>query len=821
MGRSEMGQEREHQEYKSTTSLISSYQNTLRLVLAKDEKLTTDYDAYLALALVCREQLVDRWLETETRYSQDNVKRVCYLSMEFLMGRYLQNSILNMDLEEELRAAMFQQGIVIEDMYDQEFDPGLGNGGLGRLAACFLDSMATLDIPAIGYGIRYEFGIFRQEIVDGYQVEHPDNWLFRGNPWEIARPEEMVPVHFHGFCESYTDAKGKVRRRWCDYEIVMALPYDTPVPGYGTKTINKLRLWKARSSNELNLRHFNSGDYLGAVRKKTEHETISKVLYPSDHVLEGQELRLKQQYFFVAASMSDLVNRFLETNEDLRSLPDKVAIQLNDTHPAIAIPELMRLLVDEHDIDWDTSWDITRKTMAYTNHTLLPEALECWTVELLNHLLPRHLEIIYEINHHFLEEVWGKYPDGKCISSVSIIQEKPVKMVRMAHLAIVGSHSVNGVAALHTKLLKHHVMPELFRLFPKRFNNKTNGVTPRRWLKQANPSLSLLISNHLGSAWVRDLDQLAGLQNLANDPDFRENWRGSKLSNKVVLADYLSKQQNITVDPDSMFDVQVKRIHEYKRQLLNLLRVIGYYIRLKEGDILDPVPRTVMFGGKAAPSYAQAKLIIKLACAVGDVVNSDPQVNKVLKVVFLENYGVSMAERIFPASDLSEQISTAGFEASGTGNMKFAMNGAMTIGTMDGANIEIMEAVGKDNIIIFGLSADEIMEKKHQGYHGSEYVDNDPLLAQVLRYLKSGFFAKKDKDVFRPLYDALLHQGDNYMVLADFADYCQAQDRVDELYRDPDDWTRKTIINVAAMGSFSSDRSIREYARDIWDIPLH
>jgi len=801
------------------TSLIKSFQHTLRLVLAKDEKLITDYDAYLALALVCREQLVDRWLETELSYSKDNVKRVCYLSMEFLMGRYLQNAILNMDLEEKLRDAMFQQGMVLEDMYDQEFDPGLGNGGLGRLAACFLDSMATLDIPAIGYGIRYEFGIFRQEIVDGYQVEHPDNWLFRGNPWEIARPEEMVPVRFHGFCESYTDAKGKSRRRWCDYETVMALPYDTPVPGYGTKTINKLRLWKARSSNELNLSHFNAGDYLGAVRKKTEHETISKVLYPSDHVIEGQELRLKQQYFFVAASLSDLLNRFLESNEDIRLLPDKVAIQLNDTHPSIAIPELMRLLVDEHDIDWDISWDITRESMAYTNHTLLPEALECWTVELLEHLLPRHLEIIYEINHHFLEEIRQKYPDEEFINSVSIIQEGPVKMVRMAHLAIVGSHSINGVAALHTKLLKHHVMPELYRLFPKRFNNKTNGVTPRRWLKQANPSLSLLISDNLGSAWVRDLDQLEGLHNLANDPGFRENWRGSKLSNKIVLADYLSKQQNITVDPESMFDVQVKRIHEYKRQLLNLLRVIGYYIRLKEGEIRDPVSRTVIIGGKAAPSYVQAKLIIKLACAVGDVVNSDPQVNKVLKVVFLENYGVSQAERIFPASDLSEQISTAGLEASGTGNMKFAMNGALTIGTMDGANIEIMEAVGKENIIIFGLSADEIMAKKHNGYSGSEYVDNNPLLAQVLQYLHSGFFTNSDRDVFRPLYDALIHQGDHYMVLADFADYCQAQDRVDELYRDQENWTHKAIVNVAAMGSFSSDRSIREYARDIWRIP--
>ena len=800
------------------TSLSDSYQKTLRLVLAKNQELITNYDAYLALALVCREQLVDRWLETEKKYLADNVKRVCYLSMEFLMGRYLQNAILNMDLEDTLREAMYRQGLVLEDIYEEEFDPGFGNGGLGRLAACFLDSMATLDIPAIGYGIRYEFGIFRQEIKNGSQIEHPDNWLFRGNPWEIARPEEMVPVRFHGHCESYTDSRGQERSRWRDYDVVMAVPYDTPVPGFDTKTINKLRLWQAQAHDEFDLQHFNSGDYLGAVRKKTEDETISKVLYPADHSAQGQELRLKQQYFFVAASLQDIINRFLKNNADLRALPEKTAVQLNDTHPAIAVPELMRLLVDEHEIDWDTSWDITRETMAYTNHTLLPEALECWPVTLLDDLLPRHLEIIYKINHHFLEEIRGDCQDEEFIRKVSIIQEHPVKMVRMANLAIIGSHSTNGVAELHTSLLKQQVIPELFRLFPERINNKTNGVTPRRWLKQANPSLSMLISQAIGKDWVRDLDLLKQLRPLANDTAFRENWIGSKLSNKIVFADYLAGQQNISVDPESMFDVQVKRIHEYKRQLLNLLQVIAYYFRLKDGAVRNPVPRTVMIGGKAAPSYSQAKLIIRLACAVGEVINNDRQVNKHLRVVFLENYGVSMAERIFPASDLSEQISTAGFEASGTGNMKFALNGALTIGTMDGANVEIAEAVGKENMFIFGLSAEEIIARKQDGYSIKEFMQGNRLLVEVLDALRGDLFAKGEKGLFEPLYNSLVHQGDYYMVLADFADYCRAQERVSELYRDPLEWARKAIINVAGMGPFSCDNTVRKYAEDIWGV---
>lgn len=800
------------------TSVAEAFNNTLRLVLAKNEEVITSYDSYLALALVCREQLVDRWLETEKKQLADNGKRVCYLSMEFLMGRYLQNAILNMDLEDTLRATMYQQGLVLEDIYEEEFDPGLGNGGLGRLAACFLDSMATLDIPAIGYGIRYEYGIFRQEIRNGTQIEHPDNWLFRGNPWEISRPEEMVPVRFHGYCESHVDSQGRERSRWRDCDVVMAVPYDTPVPGFDTGTINKLRLWQAQADDEFDLQHFNSGDYLGAVSKKTEDETISKVLYPADHSSHGQELRLKQQYFFVAASLQDIINRFLINNSDLRTLSDKIAVHLNDTHPAIAIPELMRLLVDEHEIDWETAWDITRKTMAYTNHTLLPEALECWSVELLGDLLPRHLEIIYKINHHFLEEIRGHCQDERFISRISIIQEHPEKKVRMANLAVIGSHSTNGVAELHTKLLKSQVMPELQTIFPERFNNKTNGVTPRRWLKQANPSLAQLISRTVGKGWVRDLDILEQLRPLANAADFKENWMGSKLSNKIVFADYLYREQNVRVDPESMFDVQVKRIHEYKRQLLNLLQVIAYYFRLKDGAVRDPVPRTVMIGGKAAPSYTQAKLIIRLACAVSDVINSDPQVNSFLKVVFLENYGVSLAERIFPASDLSEQISTAGFEASGTGNMKFALNGALTIGTMDGANIEIAEAVGKDNMFIFGLSAEEILAKKQNGYSPNEYMERNRLLAEVVHELRGNLFSKGETGLFEPLYDSLTQQGDYYMVLADFADYCQAQERAAELYRNQSEWTRKAILNVAGMGPFSCDNTVRNYAENIWGI---
>jgi len=797
---------------------LEDFRRVLRLVLARRETMASEYDAYSALALLCRERLIDRWLDTQERHDRQDPKRVYYLSLEFLMGRHLQNAVLNMDLEDAVRGAMQRFGLVLEDLYEQEFDPGLGNGGLGRLAACFLDSMATLDIPAYGYGIRYEFGIFRQELRDGQQVELPDNWLYRGNPWEVCRPEEQVSVRFYGHCESWRDGFGRERRRWVGGDEVLAVPYDTPVPGYGTTTVNTLRLWEAQASRAFDLEYFNRGDYLGAVARKVESETISKVLYPSDQVAQGQELRLKQQYFFVAASLRDILNRFLRRNDDFDRLPDKVAVQLNDTHPSIAVAELMRLLVDEYAVDWARAWRITQGVFAYTNHTLLPEALECWGVDLLGHLLPRHLEIIYEINHRFLQEVARRYPgDVDLLRRVSLIDEEGGKRVRMAHLAIVGSHSVNGVAALHTELLKRRVVPDFYRLFPERFNNKTNGVTPRRWLKQANPALSLLIDEHVGGDWPRDLDRLADLRPWADDAGFQEDWRAVKAANKNVLAEFLQARQGIAIDPAAMFDVQVKRIHEYKRQLLNLLRVIADYLRIREG--LEPeVPRVVMLGGKAAPSYFMAKLIIRLACAVAGRVNRDPKCRGRLQLVFLENYNVSLAERIFPASDLSEQISTAGFEASGTGNMKFAMNGALTIGTLDGANIEIMQAVGEDNIFMFGLTAEQVVERRLAGYDPAACMRDDPLLAAVMQTLRGDFFSPGEPDLFRPLYDALVHGGDPYMLLADFRAYLDCQRRVDACYRDASAWTRRSILNVAAMGPFSSDRTIREYAREIWGV---
>ncbi|RMH59193.1 MAG: glycogen/starch/alpha-glucan phosphorylase [Zetaproteobacteria bacterium] len=796
------------------------YQRVLRLVLARREGQASEYDAYSALALLCRERLIDRWLDTQQRREAENPKYVYYLSLEFLMGRHLQNAVLNMDVEDTVRAAMQQLGLVLEDLYEQEFDPGLGNGGLGRLAACFLDSMATLDIPAYGYGIRYEFGIFRQVLRDGQQVELPDNWLYRGNPWEVCRPEEQVRVGFYGHCVSWRDGLGREHRRWIPGDEVLAVPYDTPVPGYGTNTVNTLRLWEARASKDFDLEYFNRGDYLGAVARKVEGETISKVLYPADDVAQGQELRLKQQYFFVAASLRDLLNRFLRANQEFDRLPDKAAVQLNDTHPSIAVAELMRLLVDEYALDWERAWRITQGVFAYTNHTLLPEALECWGVDLLGRLLPRHLEIIYEINHRFLEQVAARYPgDVDLLRRVSLIDEEHGKRVRMAHLAVVGSHSVNGVARLHSDLLKRRVLPDFHRLFPERFNNKTNGVTPRRWLKQANPALSLLLDEHLGHRWPRELDRLSELRRLADDAGFQEDWRAAKAANKNVLAELVLARQGVALDPAAMFDVQVKRIHEYKRQLLNLLRVIADYLRIREG-VDTGVPRVVMLGGKAAPSYFMAKLIIRLACAVAERVNRDPACRGRLQVVFLENYNVSLAERIFPASDLSEQISTAGFEASGTGNMKFAMNGALTIGTLDGANIEIMEAVGREHMFIFGLTAEQVFKMRKEGYDPARYPREDTLLHEVLQTLCGDFFSPAEPGLFRPLYDALVHGGDTYMLLADFRSYVACQQRVDDYYRDRARWTRSAILNVASMGRFSSDRTIREYAREIWGLEL-
>jgi len=791
----------------------------LRFAIGREVSDASFYNKYQSIAIAVRTRLMDRWLETEKRYQEADAKRVYYLSLEFLMGRTLQNAILNLDMEEEAREAIRELGVVLEDVYEAEHDAGLGNGGLGRLAACFLDSMATLDIPAKGYGIRYEYGIFNQLVEDGYQVEKPDYWLFRGNPWETARVEKMQRVQYDGRTRSYVDGEGKYRVDWIETDDVFALPHEIPIPGYHTETVNLLTLWSVRAGEEFNLEYFNDGDYLKAVEQQTASENISKVLYPNDNIVAGKELRLKQEYFFASASLQEILQDYLANHDDLGLIPDRVAIQLNDTHPSIAIPEMMRLLVDRYSLTWEAAWDITTRTFAYTNHTLLPEALETWDVELLGRLLPRHMEIIYEINRRFLMEVSAAFPhDGEMAARLSIIQEGFPRKVRMAHLAVVGSHSINGVAALHTRLLKGSLFPDFNRLWPGKFNNKTNGVTQRRWLKQANPGLSRLISETIGDEWVTNLNALERLSARADEKGFQDDWRAVKEMNKLVLAHEIEGRLGTEIDPSSMFDVQVKRIHEYKRQLLNVLGVAARYFRIKANPRGDWVARTVIIGGKAAPGYAIAKLIIKLINDVGRVINTDPATSGLLKLIFMPNYGVSMAERIFPASELSEQISTAGMEASGTGNMKFALNGALTIGTLDGANIEIRDAVGEPNIFIFGLNDREVMERKRRGYSPWDEVHRNDELRGVLEAMQGGLFSPDDPFRFRPIVDSLLQKGDPYMVLADFASYMDCQDRVDACYRDPSEWIRRSICNVASIGYFSSDRTIQEYAADIWQV---
>ena len=800
-------------------SLEASCLAAMRFCPGREVEDATSYEKYQSLAIAVRTRLMDRWLETQKRYEAVDAKRVYYLSLEFLMGRALQNAVLNLDMEEGSREAIHKLGMVLEDIYEQEFDAGLGNGGLGRLAACFLDSMATMAIPAKGYGIRYEYGIFNQEIKDGQQVEKPDHWLFRGNPWETPRLGCVQTVRFYGRTVPYTGEQGNFRVDWVDTEDVLAVPYETPVPGYHNDTVNLLTLWSVKAGERFNLDYFNDGDYLKAVERQEADETISKVLYPNDNTAVGKALRLKQQYFFASASLQEILQEFLKDHGDLSLFPDKVAIQLNDTHPSIAIPELMRLLVDIHRMPWKSAWDITTKTFAYTNHTLLSEALEVWDVGLLGRLLPRHLEILYEINRRFLNMVSQTVPgDVDLLRRVSIFEESGGKRIRMAHLAVVGSHSVNGVAALHTRLLKESLMSDFYGLWPEKFNNKTNGITQRRWLKQANPALSQLITETIGEAWATDLTAMRGLVRYAEDASFQEAWQSAKDVNKLVLADSIRRELGIRVDPAAMFDVQVKRIHEYKRQLLNILGVAARYFRIKDQPNNEFVPRTVLLGGKAAPGYFMAKLIIRLANDVARVVNGDPRMGDWLKLVFLPNYRVSLAERIFPASNLSQQISTAGKEASGTGNMKFALNGALTIGTLDGANIEIKDAVGDDNIFIFGLDAWEVAERKAAGYNPWEPYGKSYEMRRVLDRIGNGFFSSGDRDRYRPIVDALLHHGDDYLVLADFDAYMACQEKVDECYANPSRWTRKSILNVAHMGYFSSDRTIHEYARDIWNV---
>lgn len=799
-------------------SIQLSFASHLEYSLSKDQYTATMRDLYHSLALTARDRLIERWIRTQQLYYDMDVKRVYYLSAEYLPGRFLKNNLINLGMYEETVKAMKELNLDIEELFEEEPDPGLGNGGLGRLAACFMDSLATLEIPAYGYGIRYEFGIFEQQIRNMEQVELPETWLKFGNPWEIARPEYHFTVKFNGRIKETTLPNGRFVVEWVDADEVVGIAYDTPIGGYNNNTVNTLRLWSARASKEFDLTYFQHGDYLKAVEEKNLSENISKVLYPRDDTIKGKELRLKQQYFFVSCSIQDIVRRYLVNHKTFDEFPDKVAIQMNDTHPALVIPELMRILMDEHGLSWEQAWDITTRSCAYTNHTLLSEALEKWPIELFERLLPRHAKIVYEINRRFLKDVAVRYlGDTEKIRRVSIIDEGPPKQVRMAHLAIVGSHSVNGVAELHTKLLRERELKDFDEIFPNKFNNKTNGITPRRWLLSANMELSALITERIGNEWVKDLYQLRKLEQFLEDQDFKTKFREIKKNHKEKLAKVTYELTGYSVDPASIFDVQVKRIHEYKRQLLNILHVVYLWLKMKEDPNYRIFPRTFLFGGKAAPGYLMAKMIIRLICHVADMINRDTTTNRYLKVAFLPNYRVSLGEKIFPASDVSEQISTAGFEASGTGNMKFALNGALTIGTLDGANVEIREEVGDENIFIFGLNAEEVVAMR-ANYNPYEYYQKDPILKKVIDLIRNGFFSAEQPDLFHPVVDSLLTR-DYYMVLADFDAYHPAHERINGAYQDTDTWVKKAIINVARMGKFSSDRTILEYNRDIWRAP--
>ena len=780
------------------------------------------YNYYHGLALAVRDRLIDQWIRTQRSYYEDQSKRVYYLSMEYLPGKSLLNNLHCLGIYDEAKQALAEFGLALEDVAEVEWDAGLGNGGLGRLASCYLDSMATKGVSGYGYGIRYDYGMFHQVIENGTQVELPDNWTQRGNPWEYARGRFLHEVRFFGRVNTWRDKHGRLRHDWVDTEKVLAMACDLIVPGYRNGHAINMRLWSAKSDTEFNLAYFNTGDYIGAVEAKIRDEVISKVLYPRDEELKGRMLRLSQQYFFVAASLQDILRRYKKKYTTFDKLPEMVVIQLNDTHPAVAIPELMRILVDEELLEWDTAWDLCTRVFAYTNHTVLPEALETWPCSLMERVLPRHMQIIFEINHRFLQWAAQSAPDhlqsGEARAGLSIIQEHPEKAVRMAHLAIVGSFSVNGVAAMHSEILRKSVFPDLHALFPDRFRNITNGVTPRRWLNQCNPALGALISETLPGDWRCHLERLRDLEPHADDAEFRNRWRAVKRANKELLADYVQRKVGIDCNRDALFDVQVKRIHEYKRQLLNVLHVMTLYNRIKADPDGDFTPRVVFLGGKAAPGYRMAKLIIRLINAVAKVVNSDPQVGGRLQVIFLPNYCVSQAERIIPATELSEQISTAGYEASGTGNMKFALNGALTIGTLDGANVEMLAEIGGENMFIFGHSAEEIVALRRGGYNPRHYAERDPELQAVLGMIQQNTFSPGIPGLFAPITDALLHGGDPYCVLADYRAYLDCQERVGRLYRDPDEWTRRSILNTARMGKFSSDRSVVEYAATIWGI---
>jgi starch phosphorylase len=795
-----------------------AFLDELFYIQGKSPSLATQRDYYMALAYAVRDRMLQRWVSSAATYTQTASRTVVYMSAEFLLGPHLGNNLLNLDIYDSVKQSMTDLGLDFDELLRQEEEPGLGSGGLGRLAACYIESLATLEIPSLGYGIRYEFGIFHQQIIDGWQVEKTDKWLRYGNAWELVRPEWSVDVKLGGKTEQYTDDNGRLRIRWIPNQIVTGVPYDTPILGYRTNTANTLRLWKAEAPESFDFASFNSGDYYGAVHEKIVSENLSKVLYPNDDQMRGKELRLEQQYFFVSCSLQDMMRIRRGQNVPLRQFHDKFAVQLNDTHPALAIPELMRLLIDDYILPWDDAWEVTRKTFAYTNHTILPEALEQWSLDVFSKVLPRHLEIIYEINANFLDEVRIKFlGDDARLAQMSLIDEHGPRYVRMANLACVGSHAINGVAGLHTELLKTEVLKNFFDMWPQKFSNKTNGVTPRRWIALSNPKLTRLITEHIGDSWIKDLAQLRALEPLAEDADFRIRWRAIKLENKRAFARLAQQKTGVTADPDSIFDVIVKRIHEYKRQHLKVLHIVALYRRIKATPSLDMPARTFIFGGKAAPGYQMAKLMIKMITAVGDVINRDPEVRGLLKVIFLPNFNVRNGERIYPAADLSEQISTAGKEASGTGNMKFCMNGALTIGTLDGANIEIRNEVGADNFFLFGLTAAEVQALKSSGYRPRDYYEQSQELRGAFDLLRSGFFTRGDAEVLRPLLDDLLNH-DPYLVMADFHSFLECQDRVAAQYRDTEHWTRMSILNTARSGLFSSDRAVREYCEGIWRV---
>lgn len=809
-------------EIDDVNEIKRTFNRHVHYTLVKDRNVATTRDYYFALAHTVRDHLVSRWIRTQQYYYETDPKRTYYLSLEFYMGRTLSNTMINLGIQSSCDEALYQLGLDIEELEEMEEDAGLGNGGLGRLAACFLDSMATLGMPAYGYGIRYEYGIFAQRIVNGEQQEEPDDWLRFGNPWEKARPEYMLPVNFYGNVIETPEGQ----KKWVNTQVVFALPYDNPIPGYKNNVVNTLRLWSAKSPVDFNLKFFNDGDYIQAVFDRNLAENISRVLYPNDNFFEGKELRLKQEYFMVAATLQDIIRRFKSAKFGTRtairnnfdSFPDKVAIQLNDTHPSLAIPELMRLLVDVEGLEWEKAWDITCRTCAYTNHTVLPEALERWTISLLQNILPRHLDIIYKINFLHLQEVEKRWPgDLDRMRRMSLIEEDGEKRVNMANLSVVGSHAVNGVARIHSEIIQNDLFKDFYELCPEKFQNKTNGITPRRWILLCNPGLSDLISEKIGEDWIVHLEQLQKLKPFAKDPTFQRSVMKVKQENKLRLAQILEKDYGVKVNPASIFDIHVKRIHEYKRQLLNCLHIITLYNRIKRNPSAKFVPRTIMVGGKAAPGYYTAKKIIKLINYVANVVNNDPIVGDKLKVIYLENYRVTMAEKIIPAADLSEQISTAGTEASGTGNMKFQLNGALTIGTLDGANVEMAEEMGNENIFIFGMTVDEVEELKKKGYNAYDYYNANPELKQVVDQIQNGFFSPNNPDEFKDLADILLKY-DRFFLLADYDAYIKKQDEVSATYENQAKWLEMAIMNVATSGKFSSDRTIIEYGKDIWGV---